>query len=233
MEFLTANGTADQNPSESSDNAFDIVSVNNIRLPSQHSLAQQPNQFFRIELQLPPDLAKVAELPGKGRLWLSDYELHKEFKKCLNLISVYYEHEKRSLICLGFSQENYSFVREQTFKRMVMLSTPHFKKLKEIYQIMLSEDVIERERVVKFHIGERLLGLAIGRSGATINAARKIKGIRSVEVEECDNVKAIVIRGISHSVSRPPPCFSHLSLFSRRLYRGVPGGVVDAELCRR
>lgn len=158
---------------------FDVVSKNCVRPQSSYiQLDEDNNPFFKFELPLSHDLLSFIR---NDFMWLSSYDLHKDFKKCIpQLISVFPDPEKKSLTCIAFFPNNNfdsTFDKQQVVKRSSMLSSMHFNSLKESFALASvvgnfkkSVVVIEKpnEFTLNLPVKKKYVGLSIGKQGINI-----------------------------------------------------------------
>lgn len=183
---------------------LDFVSKDCLRPQnSYYQLSEANNPFYRFDLLLSKDFLHFIRNNFK---WLANYELHKDFKKYIpQLISVFPDPEKKSLTCIAFfSNENLIF-KEQVVKRANMLSSMHFNRLRDSFAfacqmgtITPSEPIVSekpKDFRIRLHVDKKYVALSIGKKGANIQAARRLEGITSLELDDATSV--FYIRGVS------------------------------------
>lgn len=180
---------------------LDIVSKERLRpLGSYHQLTEENNPFYRFALPLSQELTQFFHANIQ---WLANYDLHKDFKKYSQLISVHFACEKKSLICLAFASCNQKFIQDQTIKRSQLLFSMHISKLKDCFLFSARKGGIPgnagapipkpNEYVIRLHVPKPYIGLAIGKQGVNIQKARKSPGIHSLDLD--DENSTFIIRG--------------------------------------
>lgn len=179
---------------------FEIVSKERLRpLHAQQQLSKDNNPFFQFDLQLSQNLLKFF---SKDFQWLSTYDLHKDFKKRLQIINMTFDKERKLFSCLAFSLINCSTEKEQIIKRSQMLASMHFSSLQENYLLSASMNSIKEQEttnkpeefIMSISVLKQYVGLAIGKSGANIQKARHLSGIYSLDLHEPSS--SFIIRGI-------------------------------------
>ena len=115
-------------------------------------------------------------------------DVHETFREMTKALSIFYLNELNVLVILSSC--------EDAIKKAAILSEMHFRSLrtKLLLQSRNEESIRQLECAQKqaqqapiyeqLVLPEDLLGLAIGAQGANIQAARRIPGIMSVEVDE-------------------------------------------------
>jgi len=176
--------------------SFDIVPNERLRpFIFYQQLSEDENPFFRFKIPLPKDLLTLQN----DDYWLSSYEAHKDFKQCLHLVNVFYDSEKKALICLALAFLDKDIVKEQTIKRAQMVASMHFLNLKENCRLFSSRidpknNLKPNNFMVTLNIDPKYVGLAIGKSGANIQKARRLPGINSLELD--NTTTTFIITGI-------------------------------------
>lgn len=170
---------------------MDICSITDVRYcNTSQPFSEHFNPFYSFCLPVSKDL-----LPSINNdvAWLSNYDLHKDFKKILGVINVHYDKKTNSLVFLGFDVDDKKLTLQMTFKRSKMLEPFHSKKLVDNHSLHLSKleamknlglsgDGVQSNVLVhKLEVKPNYVGLAIGRNGVNIQKARAVKDIISVE----------------------------------------------------
>lgn len=200
VEFEAADtSSSGDNDNSSPAKNLDIASIEAVRLPSSIApFSSVAHPFYRITFPFSADMLKSFNNDFK---WLSDFNLHREFKTHLNHIAVHFDRKSNSLVCLGYAPS----IAEKVFFQMKaqnsskLLISFHLNRLVDLYGITaglehrLAND--PKEFCLKLKINEYLVGLAIGKSGQNIQKARNLPGVKMVEYDEDE--KAFIIRGKS------------------------------------
>lgn len=115
-------------------------------------------------------------------------DVHQAFCEQTKASSVFYHVDLNVLVVLS--------LREESIKKAAILSEMHFRSLRtKLLLISRNEEAEKQLEAAKkqsaqspvyeqLSLPEDLVGLAIGAQGANIQAARRIPGILSVEVDE-------------------------------------------------
>ncbi|CAB3983715.1 synaptic functional regulator FMR1-like isoform X1 [Paramuricea clavata] len=157
------------------DSSFnEIVPREKIR-PCNPNEAINRSMYSKCIIDVPQDLQQICK----------DQNVHREFKHQSGVGLVVYNEDLANLICLSRS--------EKAVKKAAVLSEMHFRSLRTrlllqswindtASQLQLAQNQFGIVEVLK--LPENLMGLAIGAQGANIQKARKLPGIRSIEVDE-------------------------------------------------
>lgn len=157
------------------DSSFnEIVPRDKIR-PSNTNEAVTKSMYSKCIIDVPQDLQQICK----------DESVHREFRHQSGVGLVMYNEDLANLICLSRS--------EKAVKKAAILSEMHFRSLRTrmLLQSWIN-DTANHLQMAQNHFGfievlklpENLMGLAIGAQGANIQKARKLPGIRSIEVDE-------------------------------------------------
>ncbi|XP_028405557.1 synaptic functional regulator FMR1-like [Dendronephthya gigantea] len=152
----------------------EIVPREKIR-PCNNNAGITRSMYSKCIIDVPQDLQQICK----------DQNVHREFKHQSGVGLVVYNDELANLICLSRS--------ERTVKKAAVLSEMHFRSLRTrlllqswindtASQLQLAQTQFGIVEVLK--LPDNLMGLAIGAQGANIQKARKLPGIRSIEVDE-------------------------------------------------
>ena len=115
-------------------------------------------------------------------------DVHQAFCEQTKASSVFYHVDLNVLVVLS--------LREESIKKAAILSEMHFRSLRTKLLLISRNDEAEKQLesakkqsaqspvYEQLSLPEDLVGLAIGAQGSNIQAARRIHGILSVEVDE-------------------------------------------------
>ncbi|XP_065644572.1 RNA-binding protein FXR1 isoform X2 [Hydra vulgaris] len=135
------------------------------------------SMYFKCMIDVPQDL----------RIMCAG-DVHETFREMTKALSIFYLNDLNVLVILSSC--------EDSIKRAAILSEMHFRSLRtklllqsrneeSLRQLELAQKQSEQAPIYEqLILPEDLLGLAIGAQGANIQAARRIPGIMSVEVDE-------------------------------------------------
>ncbi|XP_041482737.1 fragile X mental retardation syndrome-related protein 1-like [Lytechinus variegatus] len=128
----------------------------------------------------------VVNVPTELRQFCKDASNHRDYVKATGALLVTYSETDNALVVFATSA--------QGLKKAQMLSDMHIRNLREkILMLSRAEEAAQQLEVSKhqtdghmeeFSVKEELMGLAIGSHGANIMNARKIEGIKRVDLEE-------------------------------------------------
>ncbi|XP_030837532.1 fragile X mental retardation syndrome-related protein 1 [Strongylocentrotus purpuratus] len=128
----------------------------------------------------------VVNVPTELRQFCKDASNHRDYVKATNALLVTYSEDENALVVFATSA--------QGVKKAQMLSDMHIRNLKEkILMLSRAEVAAQQLEVTKhqtdscmeeFEVKEELMGLAIGSHGANIMNARKVEGVKRVDLEE-------------------------------------------------
>lgn len=152
----------------------EIVPREKIR-PCNTNEAITRSMYSKCIIDVPQDLQQICK----------DENVHREFKHQSGVGLVMYNEELANLISLSRS--------EKAVKKAAILSEMHFRSLRtRMLLLSWKNDTANQLQMVQNQCGfvevlklpDNLMGLAIGAQGANIQKARKLPGIRSIEVDE-------------------------------------------------
>ncbi|XP_057301545.1 RNA-binding protein FXR1-like [Hydractinia symbiolongicarpus] len=159
------------------DDAFnEIVPLERIRPLGQWQPVSR-GMYFKCMIDVPQDLRTICGT-----------DVHGTFCQQTQASSVFYHGDLNVLVILS--------VREDSIKKAAILSEMHFRSLRtKLLLRSRNEEAVKQLDIAKkqaqqapvfeqLTLPEDLVGLAIGAQGANIQAARRIPGVLSVEVDE-------------------------------------------------
>ncbi|XP_072180656.1 RNA-binding protein FXR1-like [Diadema setosum] len=128
----------------------------------------------------------VINVPVELRQFCKDASNHRDFVRATGALLVTYSEEKNALIVFSTSSDG--------LKKAQMLSDMHIRNLREkILMLSRAEEAAQQLEVTKqqsesfmeeFSVREELMGLAIGSHGVNIQNARKVDGIKRIDLDE-------------------------------------------------
>ncbi|XP_077868342.1 RNA-binding protein FXR1-like isoform X2 [Saccoglossus kowalevskii] len=153
----------------------EIVQGDRLR-PKNINPSINKNTFFKCCIDVPQDLKEYCRIETN----------HREFKKACGVSSVLHNADLDALVILSTSSS--------AVHKALLLSDMHFRSLRT--KLMLktrTEEAAQQLEVTKqqtegcveeFSVREDLMGLSIGSHGANIQAARKIEGVKRIDLDE-------------------------------------------------
>jgi len=156
------------------DDYEEILEENRIRPASTEGFVS-PKLFNRIDIHIPGDLLDIARKPAE----------HESFRELCGLFSVGLSDDGRSLVLTG---------SKLATEKGELLSNVHFRRLSEVKRLENLRHLVEAHSEeaapvsIKFPVATELIGLAIGKLGANISAAREINDIVRVEILENNHI---------------------------------------------
>ncbi|XP_033637970.1 fragile X mental retardation syndrome-related protein 1-like isoform X1 [Asterias rubens] len=153
----------------------EIVQGDRLRQPNTEPCLSAET-FHKVSITVPADIREYAR----------DTKHHQDFLKSTGAFAILYNEDTSSLLVFGNSA---SLVR-----RAELLSDMHFRSIREKMLMMSrAEEAAQQLEVTKsqmegcveeFSVSEDLMGLAIGAHGANIQNARRVIGVKRIDLDE-------------------------------------------------
>lgn len=158
----------------------DVVDASDLRVPNQNS-GLSVGSFFRTAIELPDDVHSYCQ---------SRPDEHKDFLKACEAMSVKYYQGKLIILSQTNIERRVDMLKEFHIRNLQQKNKID-EKMTDLTKTLEESKLVAEAAVEKFEVDRDLLKFVVGSKGSNIQAARKIKGVMKVEIDDENSTVSI------------------------------------------